>query len=169
MALVRFTRRPSRVAFPAGTTNLSTFPTFDDLENRMSRFIDRALSEPFGSSVMTESLGWMPAMEIVESPKELTLTAELPGIDEKNIDVSVEDGVITIRGEKEAEKKEDADDKKVYLYERSYGSFFRSFSLPPGVDSSKTTAQFDKGVLKVHIPKTAEAAAKGHKVEIKST
>lgn len=167
MALVRFTRRPPRVGFPA-FSGATTLPTFDDVENRMSRFIERALSDPFSAEAFPHVIGWMPATEIVETPEELTLTAELPGMDQKNIDVSVEDGVLTLRGEKVEEKKEEEAEKKVYLYERSYGSFERSFALPSAVDSTKINATFDKGVLKIHMPKTVEAKAKGRKVEIKS-
>jgi HSP20 family protein len=85
----------------------------------------------------------------------------------KDITVNVEDGVLTISGEKIEEKKEE-EDKKVYLYERCYGSFQRTFSLPTGVDASKVNAEFSKGVLRVHIPKNAEVKPAGRKVEIKS-
>ena len=166
MTLVRFTRRPPRIAFP-GFTTPTAFPTFDDVENRMSRFIERALNEPFAATSSPETLGWLPAVDIVETPKELTLTAELPGLELKDIDVTVEEGVLTIRGEKLEEKKEE-EEKKVYLYERNYGSFQRAFALPNLVDASKINAEFAKGVLKVHIPKTGEAKPIGHKVEIKS-
>jgi HSP20 family protein len=165
MALVKFQRRPARMAFPS--FGAATFPTFDEAENRMNRFMERVLNEPFGALTLPETIGWMPAMDIVENAKELTLTAELPGIDEKDIDVSVEDGVVTIKGEK-AEERKDEEEKKVYLYERTYGSFQRSFALPPVVDPSRVSASFDKGVLKVHLPKDGEARAKGRKVEIKS-
>jgi HSP20 family protein len=167
MALVRFTRRQPRVGFP-GFSGATTLPTFDDVENRMSRFIDRALSDPFNSEAFPQFIGWVPATEIVETPEELMLTAELPGMDQKNIDVSIEDGVLTLRGEKLEEKKETETDKKVHLYERNYGSFERSFALPLVVDSPKITAAFDKGVLKIHMPKSVEAKAKGRKVEVKS-
>ena len=166
MALVRFTRRPPRTAFP-GFISSTEFPTFDDVENRMNRFIERALNEPFTPTPLPETLGWLPAMDIVETPKELTLTAELPGMELKDIDVSVDEGVLTIRGEKIEEKKEE-ENKKVYLYERSYGTFQRAFALPNGADASKVNAEFAKGVLKVHIPKSAEVKPAGHKVEIKS-
>ena len=132
----------------------------------MNRFIERAFNEPFGTA-LAEPIGWMPAMDLVETPKEFTVAAELPGLDEHNVDVSIEDGVMTISGEKSEEKKEE--DKKVYLYERTYGSFQRSFSLPSGVDGSKVTAEFSKGLLKVHIPKNGDVAQKAHKVEVKTT
>jgi HSP20 family protein len=170
MALVRFTRRQPRINFP-GLTGAPTFPTFDDVENRMSRFIERAFNEPFAGGLVPEPMGWVPAMDIVETANELTLTAELPGIDQKDVDVSIEGGLLTIRGEKTEERKEGEgeNDKKVYLYERTYGSFQRSFALPPMIDVSNITAAFEKGVLKVHMPKTAEVKPKGRKIDIKTT
>ncbi len=165
MALVKFTRQP-RISFPAMAGPLA-FPTFGDVENRMTRYFERMFNEPFGSG-FPEAIDWVPATDIVETAAELTLTAELPGMDQKDIDISIEDGVLMIRGEKTEERKEGKEEKKVYLYERTYGSFQRSFTLPSTVDGSMVTAEFEKGVLKVHMPKTAEAKPKGRKVEIKS-
>lgn len=166
MALVKFTRRQPRISFPA-MAGSAAFPMFEDVENRMSRYFERMLNEPFGSG-SPEMIDWIPATDIVETAGELTLTAELPGMDQKDIDVSIEDGVLMIRGEKSEERKEGEEGKKVYLYERTYGSFQRSFTLPSTVDGSMITAEFEKGVLEVHMPKTAEAKPKGRKVEIKS-
>ncbi|MGH7615943.1 MAG: Hsp20/alpha crystallin family protein [Gemmatimonadaceae bacterium] len=165
MALVKFQRRPTRVGFPG--FGPATFPTFEDAENRMSRFMERMLNEPFGTVAFPETIGWMPAIDIVENAKELTLTAELPGIDQKDVDVSVEDGVLTVKGHKAEEHKEEKDEK-VYLAECTYGSFERSFGLPATVDAAKVTAEFDKGVLKVHLPKDSVAKPRGRKVEIKA-
>jgi len=165
MAITRFTRRPVRIGFPAFGT--ATLPTFDDVENQFGQFVERMMRNPFDGGSLAESIGWMPAMDIVETPTELTLTAELPGIDPKDIDVSVEDGVLMIRGDKTEERKEESD-KKVYLVERSFGTFQRSFALPSSIDSAKVMANFDKGVLKIHLPKSVEAKPKGRKIEVKS-
>jgi HSP20 family protein len=167
MALMKLTRHMPRIGFPAmaGTT---AFPAFGDVENRMNRYFEQMFNQPFGDG-FTETIDWIPPTEIVEMPTELLLTAELPGMDQKNIDISIQDGVLMIRGEKTEEKKEGTEEKKVYLYERTYGSFQRSFTLPSLVDEKLVTAEFDKGVLKVHMPKSAEAKAKGRKVEIKAT
>jgi HSP20 family protein len=162
---VKFQRRSARIAFPDFSG--AVFPGFDDAENRMNRFIDRVFNQPFGTLTLPETIGWIPAMDVSENEKELTLSAELPGMDQKDVDVSVEDGVLTIKGEKLEERKED-EDKKSYLVERSYGTFHRSFALPPNVNGDKVTAEFDKGVLKVHLPKDAGAKPKGRKVEIKT-
>ena len=165
MALVRFNRRPSRVGFPGFAGK--TFPALDDVESRIGRFMEGALTDPFGAAAFAEPIDWIPAMDIIETPTELTLSAELPGLDQKDVDVSVEDGVLTISGEKTEERKEE-EDKKVYLYERSYGSFQRSFSLPANVDAGKIAADFQKGVLKVHLPKGKAEKPKGRKIEVKS-
>jgi HSP20 family protein len=86
-------------------------------------------------------------------------------MDQKDVDVSVENGVLTIRGEKTDEREKE--DKKTYLYERSYGAFQRSFMLPTTVETDKIAAEFEKGVLKVHLPKDGEAKPKGRKIEIR--
>lgn len=172
MALVRFSRRQPRTAlppFPSATT-FPVLPGFDDLENRMSKLMERVFTEPF-SVALPETSGWIPAMDIIEGAKEFTLTAELPGLDEKNVDVSVEEGLLTIKGEKtdeKEEKKDGAEEKRFYLYERNYGAFSRSFALPPNVDATKVEAEFKKGLLTVHLPKTADVKANGRKVEIKT-
>ena len=168
MALVKF-KRPRTLAsyVPSGFPLVSAFPTFDDMENRVGQFINRVFDEPF-TPVLPESIGWLPAMEIVEGEKELKLSAELPGLEEKNIDVTVDEGVLTIRGEKLEEKKEEKEDKKFYLYERSYGTFERSFALPTTIDAAKIEAKFEKGVLTVTMPKVAEAKPKALKVAVKT-
>jgi HSP20 family protein len=164
MALVRSSRRPTRITFPSLDTT-GTFGPFEDVENRMNRFMQRAFGEPFGVA-LTEAIGWVPAMDIVETAKELTVSAELPGMDQRDIDISVDDGVLTIRGEKTDEREHE--EKKVYLYERSYGSFQRAFTLPTNIETDKIVAEFEKGVLKIHVPKDGEAKAKGRKIEIKT-
>lgn len=159
MALARFTRRPARLAFQP----FAGFPAFDDVENRMRKMMEEMVSD---SDAMAAPIGWMPAMEITETPAELIATAELPGLEKKDVDIAVEDGLLTISGEKTEEKTEGSEKKKYHLWERTYGSFQRSFSLPRDVDASKITAEFKNGLLKVHMPKTNEAQVKGRKIEI---
>ena len=163
MALMRLQRRPSRIAFPSFSA--ATFPSFDDAATRMNRYIDRLLSEPSSGLSLPEAIGWLPAVDIVESEKEITIAAEVPGVDQKDISVSIEDGAVTIKGEKFDERSED-DGNKPYLVERNYGAFQRSFALPSDVNGDKITAEFTKGVLKVHLPKDA-VQAKGRVVEVK--
>jgi HSP20 family protein len=108
----------------------------------------------------------MPAVDVVESEKAYEITAELPGMDEKNIEVKVTDGGLTIKGEKRDEKEEK--EKDYYMQERRYGSFERRFELPESVDANKIEATFKKGVLNVTLPKKAEAQKPAKKIEVKA-
>ncbi len=99
-----------------------------------------------------------PRMDVTETDKEIEITAELPGLEEKDVQVNVADGVLTIRGEKKAEKEEK--DKNYHLVERSYGSFSRSLELPEGVDADAIKASIANGVLKDSVPKPAAAQVK---------
>ncbi len=106
----------------------------------------------------------VPTMDVAETDKEIEITAELPGLEEKDVQINVADNVLTIRGEKKAEKEQK--DKNYRLVERSYGSFERSLELPKGIDLDGIKASIDKGVLKVVVPKPAPAQVK--KVEVKA-
>lgn len=129
---------------------------FFDVESR--RGMERALA-PLG--------GLVPSVDVAESDKEVTVTAELPGISEKDVDVTLSDDVLTIKGEKKAEREEK--DKNYYMSERTYGSFERSFRLPESADPAKISADFQNGVLTVRVQKRAGAAKSGtKKVAIKS-
>lgn len=107
-----------------------------------------------------------PAVDMTEDDKAYKITAEVPGLEEKNIDVAMSGDMLTIKGEKHYEK--DEKDKNHYMSERAYGSFQRSFALPPGVDRSKIVAALSKGVLTITLPKTAEAQQPQKKIEIKT-
>jgi HSP20 family protein len=97
----------------------------------------------------------VPQIDIHETDSEIVLTAELPGVDEKDVDLSIHNGVLTLKGEKRYEKTEGEGDARVV--ERHYGNFERSFTLPSGIDDAKIVAKYDKGVLKITLPKSAEA------------
>ncbi len=107
----------------------------------------------------------VPAVDVAETDKAFTLSAELPGMEEKDIDVSVTGDLLVLKGEKRQEKEEK--DKNYYLSERSYGKFQRSFSLPAGIDRDRISAEFAKGVLTVTLPKSAEAQQQQKKIEVK--
>ncbi len=107
-----------------------------------------------------------PAVDVAETDKSYEITAELPGMDEKNIEVNVANGGITIKGEKKEETVERK--KDYYVSERRYGSFQRYFALPEGVDADKIAATFKNGVLTVTLPKTAEAQKPTKKIEVKA-
>ncbi len=108
----------------------------------------------------------MPAVDVVESEKSYEITAELPGMDEKNIEVKLGDGVLTIKGEKQESKEEKQ--KDYYRRERSYGAFERSFEVPDTVEIEKIEANFSKGVLKLLLPKKVEAQKPAKKIEVKA-
>jgi HSP20 family protein len=139
---------------------------FDDFEGGFWR-------TPFRSSLLgvdpfrrgEVSWGKVPAVDVADTPKGYEITAELPGLDEKNIEVKLADGTLTIKGEKKDEREEKK--KDYYLSERHYGSFQRSFAVPEGVDAEKIEANFKNGVLTVTLPKTPEAQSREKKIEIR--
>ena len=106
-------------------------------------------------------------VDVAEAKDAIEVTAELPGVDEKDIDLTLSNGVLTIRGEKKTERDETAKDKSWHVIERSYGSFSRTIALPYDPDSGKVEAKFDKGVLRIRLPKPAEVAKKEKKIEIR--
>ncbi|MCS3726878.1 Hsp20/alpha crystallin family protein [Bradyrhizobium betae] len=115
---------------------------------------------------LTKQFSAAPAVDVSESDKAYEITVELPGMDEKDIEVNVANGALTIKGEKKEEKEEKQ--KDYYVSERRYGSFERYFGLPDGVDAGKIEAAFKNGVLKVTLPKTAEAQKPAKKIEVKA-
>lgn len=110
--------------------------------------------------------GAAPAVDIVEKDGGFEVTVELPGMDEKSIEVNVANGCLTIKGEKQEEKEEKK--KDYYLHERQIGSFERHFALPEGVDTDKIEASFKNGVLTVRLPKKPEAIKPEKKIEVKT-
>jgi HSP20 family protein len=119
--------------------------------------------EPFWRGEL--SFGKAPAVDLAEKDKEYEITAELPGLDENNVEVKFADGLLTIKGEKREEKEEKK--KDYYLSERRFGSFQRSFQVPDGVDADKIAASFKNGVLTVTLPKSPDAQKKEKKIVIK--
>jgi HSP20 family protein len=108
-----------------------------------------------------------PELDVRESNTSLTIEAELPGVAEKDVSVTLTDGILTIKGEKKQDKEEKTDN--YYLAERSYGMFERALRLPDSIDEAKIEAKFDKGVLKITAAKRPEAVKEQRKIEIKKT
>ncbi len=106
-----------------------------------------------------------PSLDVKESDKEISVTAELPGLTDKDFEILVSDDTLTIKGEKKEEKEEK--EKNYYRMERSFGAFSRVIPLPEGIDTSKVDAQFKNGVLKINLPKTEEAKSKVKKIAVK--
>ena len=137
-------------------------PVVDDMPDRLRQLFEGGMTlDP-----LMEPIGWVPAMEIVEKDDALVVTAELPGIAPKEVDISVEDNVLTISGEKKEEQEESKDSGRYHMWERRYGSFRRSFTLPQAVEAEKITAKFDGGVLTVTLPKSKKAKPQGRKIPI---
>jgi HSP20 family protein len=149
---------------------------FENFRREMDRLFDDfqlgSWRSPVGRTVFDLEPFWRgevswakaPAVDVVEHDKAYEITAELPGMDESNIDVKFADGVLTIKGEKKEEKEERKKDQ--YLSERRYGSFQRAFRIPDGVDADKIAASFKNGVLTVTLPKTAQAVQSEKKIPI---
>jgi HSP20 family protein len=135
---------------------------FDELE----KGVRRMFGDFFPTEFAPQPVGWLPAVEISETPDYILITAELPGMTEKNVQIEFEDDVLTLRGEKTEEWKEGNGDKKYHLYERTYGAFRRSFNFPRIVNAEKATAEFKNGILTITLPKTAQAKAKGRLIPI---
>jgi HSP20 family protein len=118
-----------------------------------------------------EELGsaFLPAIDIYEDPEALTLTAELPGIDPKDVDLHIENSVLNIKGERKMEREDKGDKKEGYLrIERAYGTFVRSFTLPTTVDAEKAKAEFKNGLLRITIPRREESKPRSIRVEVDS-
>ena len=164
----------TKKASPQSPTGEAWRP-FDTLRKEVDRlfedFGDDFWRRPF-RSLATFERSWptkfaaAPAVDVSETDKAYEITAELPGMDEKNIEVNVANGGITIKGEKKEETEEK--NKDYYVSERRYGSFERHFTLPESVDADKIAATFKNGVLKVTLPKTAEAQKPAKKIDIKA-
>ena len=133
--------------------------------------IDSIFDQFFGSILPREKAFWgdaflgSPAVDIEETDKEVIVKAELPGLDPKDVDISVADNILTIKGEKQEERKEEK--RHVHLTERRYGSFARSFLLPAEVKTEKVEANYGKGVLEIRLPKAEHAKAKKITVNVK--
>lgn len=129
--------------------------------------VDRFFSDwPFPAARRGESRLWSPAVDVSEDEKSIVVKADLPDVDEKDLDIKVEDGMLTIKGERKFENE--TKDKNFHRVERSYGSFSRSFALPEGVDEEKISASYEKGVLKVSVPKVAAKSKNARTIKVSS-
>src|SRR5215470_9725794 len=146
-------------------TRWEPFREFSSLQDRMNRLFQ----DSFGREGREEALataGFAPAVDVYEDEHKITLKIEVPGIDEKDIDVRVDNNTLTVHGERKFEKEEKEENYR--RIERQYGSFTRSFTLPQTVDAENVSANYEKGVLKITLPKKAEAKPKQIKVNVGS-
>ncbi len=143
---------------PVATLHREVDRLFDDF----FRGFDRFPSLPFREERLSE---FSPKINVSENDKEIEVTVEVPGMDQSDVDVSLRDDLLTIKGEKKQEKEEK--DKEYYHVERSYGSFYRSLQVPCEVDQEKINAAFKKGVLKITLPKSPKAQENVRKIDVK--
>ncbi len=142
------------------------FRELQDMSDRLNRMIARPASGGSvgqGREVMTVA-DWTPTVDISETEAEYAIKAELPEVKREDVKVTVEDGVLTIQGERKQEKEEKA--KKYHRIERSYGRFVRTFTLPDTVDESKVKAEYTDGILHLHLPKSEKAKPKQIDVKV---
>ncbi|HOK95346.1 MAG TPA: Hsp20/alpha crystallin family protein [Anaerohalosphaeraceae bacterium] len=151
-------------------TEQDEFPLMS-LQRRMNRLFDDFFGD-FGDfslspfrSLARGANEFIPRIDVTENDTEITVTAELAGMDEKDIEITLQDDVLTIKGEKKAEREEK--DVNRYLCERSYGSFCRAIELPAEIQQDKIEATCKKGILTVRLPKTPAAQSKAKKIEVK--
>jgi HSP20 family protein len=131
------------------------------LQNEMNRLFNTVFDAPPGGNGGTMRR-WMPAMDLIETDEHFVLRADLPGMDEDDIKIELEDGTLTVSGERKAEHE--SKNEGYYRVERAFGGFSRSLALPKGIDPEGVSARFDRGVLEVRIPKPAER--KPRRIEI---
>lgn len=140
-----------------------SFKDIEEIGERFNRLVGRRATGRDASQEAMTVADWMPTVDIIENDKEFLIKAELPEVDKKDVKVTIQQGVLTIQGERKQEKEESG--KRFHRIERSYGTFVRSFTLPEEVDESKLMAEFKDGVLTVHLPKAEKP--KPQAVEIK--
>jgi HSP20 family protein len=137
----------------------------EDFQNRLSTLFGRPLRRGNGQGQEEITLAdWMPLADITEDEKEYLIKAELPELKKEDVKVTVENGVLTISGERKFEKEEKK--KKYHRVERGYGTFMRSFALPDDADGNKVKAEFKNGLLTVHLPKSERAKPKHIEVNV---
>jgi len=141
-------------------TRWSPFRELEALQDR----INRLFGETGFSGLPKAELAWAPAVNILEDENAVVVKAELPDMNEKDVEVKIENNVLSIKGEKKLEKEEKKEN--YHLIESSYGSFSRSFSLHGNLDADKASAKYEKGVLRITLPKKEEAKPKQIKVKV---
>jgi len=149
-------------------TTITRWDPFRDLvslQERMNRLFEDSLSRSKTTDQEMAMGAWTPAVDIFETPELVVMRADLPGVDLKDIDVRIENNMLTLRGERKFLKE--AKEEDYHRIERSYGIFSRSFQLPGSIDQTKIAASHKDGVLEVHLPKREDTRPKQIKVDIK--
>jgi HSP20 family protein len=140
------------------------FRELEDMSNRLNRVFGRPLARLEPNSEMLTMADWTPSADISETDTAYLIKAEIPGVNKEDVKVTIQNGMLTIQGERKMEKEEK--DKKFHRIERSYGSFMRSFRVPEDADESAVKAEFKDGVLNVTLTKSAKAKPKAINVSV---
>ena len=140
------------------------FRELEEVSDRLNRMFARPTSRPANGKETMIVADWTPAVDISETEGDYQIKAEIPDVKKEDVKVTVEDGVLTIQGERKHEKEEKG--KKFHRIERSYRSFVRTFSLPDVIDEDKVKAEFKDGVLNLHLPKSEKAKPKAIEVKV---
>jgi HSP20 family protein len=144
--------------------SLVKWAPLNNIESMFDNYV-RSLGWPLnGDQELISKDDWTPRVDISETDTELVIKADIPDVKKEDVKVSVEEGVLTIQGEKKQEREESG--KKYHRIERFYGNFSRSFTLPSYVNEGKIEASFKNGVLQLHIPKTAQSAHKNIEIKV---
>jgi len=148
-------------------TKWDAFRDLEELSDRLQRtFGPRQLTLPQnGGRESMKVADWVPSVDVAEDPERYLIKVEIPEVKREDVKVGVQDGVLTIQGERKQEKEEKG--KKFHRIERSYGSFMRSFTLPDDVDAAQILAEFHDGILNVTLPKSESAKPKAIEVKVK--
>ena len=136
---------------------------FDQMRQEMDRLWESFFEER-PRRKMGEEEEWFPSLDVAETKNEIVVKAEVPGMDPKDIDISLSNGILTIKGEKEEKREEE--EENYHLVERSHGAFARSIQLPTEVQGNKVNASYKNGVLKIVLPKSEEAKSKEIKIKV---
>src|SRR5438445_7759516 len=153
------------MTFLANWEPFRQYSTMQDRASRMNRLFRELLNSEAPEEALTTT-SFAPPVDIYEDEHNITLKLEVPGIDENDIDVRIDNNTLTVQGERKIEK--DEKEENFRRVERQYGEFTRSFTLPSSVDPGQVTAHYDKGILKINLAKKAEAKPKQIKVNVGS-
>ncbi len=140
------------------------FRELEDVSNRLNRVFGRPVARMDSNSELLTMADWTPSADISETDKAYVIKAEIPGVQKEDVKVTIQEGMLTIQGERKMEKEEK--DKKFHRIERSYGSFMRSFRVPDDADESAVTAEFKDGVLNVTLNKSERPKPKSINVSV---
>lgn len=153
---------------PAVPGRMANWP-FGSLHREVDRAFDDFARSLRGGEAKEWGFDLSPNVDVVETEKAMEISAELPGVDEKDIDLTVGENAVTLKAEKKSGREEKDEKKNYHLVERSYGMFQRRIPVPFKIDADKVEAKFDKGVLKVTITKPAEVRKQTRKIKVKSS